>query len=352
VRTETPGPDLPSDPQSNPSFDFAEEHPTESRAEDAEADRPQVPRTFFRMGSPKWWEEGVDREAPDYGALEKAGRAVLHRRRALFNEVRREGREVMRLLTQAAERSVALTLQDLLALAGGLLAVLTNSPLARRARRLNRGVAKLLEAFVEKRFEKAGVVVSAQTLFERLLGVAGEGLPPLSQRKKQSRPPSSPTGPAPRPEAAGSAGLLPAPPAENDRRPDLPEKWEDFVRLVRRAFCAPHPQPEDEVVRDLINDLAGCLWDRLHTFDVVLHCETERLNRALDQMGHSLPDEGCNHVRKRCWSLEAELKDTLCSAETMISFCAQVLPSQLGTLMLRRYGPDPEIEGFCTRFGL
>jgi hypothetical protein len=325
AKTGIPGQYIPRDPQAEP--------------EDKQTDVSQAPRTFFRMGSPKWGEEGVDQEAPDYGALEKAGRALVHRQRALFNEVRREGREVMRLLTQAAERTVTPTLQDILALAGSLVAVLVNPRLARRAQRLNRRVAKLLKAFVEKRFEKAGVVVSAETLFERLMAGAGSGLPPLSQRKKQSRPPSSRTRPTPQPQAANTA--------EPDPGLDLPEEGEEFASLVRRAFCAPQPESADEAVRDLIDDLAGCLWDRLHTFDVVLQCEMERLNRALDQMGCTLPDEGRNHVRKRCWSIEAELRDTLCSAQTIISFCTKVLPPRLRILMLRRYGPDPEIDRFC-----
>jgi hypothetical protein len=47
--------------------------------EEDEADRPRVPRHFFRVGSPKWVEQGVDRGAPDSGALEKARRSLLHR---------------------------------------------------------------------------------------------------------------------------------------------------------------------------------------------------------------------------------------------------------------------------------
>jgi hypothetical protein len=43
-----------------------------------------------------------------------------------------------------------------------------------------------------------------------------------------------------------------------------------FLRLVRRAFCAPHPNPENEAVRNLIEDLAQGLWDRLHAFEVVV----------------------------------------------------------------------------------
>ena len=351
-KTGIPG---PNDPQSDlpfdlAPFDFAQGRRAESRrqgrrvesmCEEDEADRPKVPRTFFRIGSPKWYEEGIDREAPDYGALEKAGRALLHRQRALPNEVRREGRQVMLLLTQAAARTVAPTLQDIVALAGGLMAVLGNSRLARRAQRLNRRVAKLLEAFVEKRFEKAGVVVSAETLFQRLMAGAVAGLPPRAQRPSRPRPP-----------AARAHRSQPAEAAQ-DQGPELPENKEELFRLVRRAFCAPHPEPEEEAVRHLVDDLAGCLWDRLHTFDVVLKCETERLNQALDEMSHTLPDEGRNHVRQRCWSIEAQLNETLCSAETMLLFCAQTLPPRLGTLMDLRYGPDPEIDQFCSaRFEL
>jgi hypothetical protein len=94
--------------------------------------------------------------------------------------------------------------------------------------------------------------------------------------------------------------------------------------------------------------LAGCLWDRLHNFDAVLTCESEKLNRALDEMGHTLPDEGRNHLRERCRSIEAEFEETLGHAETMLMFCARTLPPQLGTVMRGRYGPHPEIDQFCS----
>jgi hypothetical protein len=71
-KPKTAIPALDPDPPSDPPFDSAQEGRAESsREEDQEAGRPQAPRTFFRIGSPKWLEEGVDREAPDYGALEK-----------------------------------------------------------------------------------------------------------------------------------------------------------------------------------------------------------------------------------------------------------------------------------------
>jgi hypothetical protein len=94
--------------------------------------------------------------------------------------------------------------------------------------------------------------------------------------------------------------------------------------------------------------LAGCLWNCLHNFDAVLTCESEQLNRALDKMGHTLPDEGRNHVRERCRSIEAEFEETLGHAETMLMFCARTRPPQLGTVMRARYGPHPEIDQCCS----
>jgi hypothetical protein len=343
-KTGMPGLYFPRDPQSDLPVDFAQGPRVESRGGDDEADLPQAPRTIFRFGSPKWCEQGLDREAPDYGAQEKAGRALLHRQRSLSNEVRREGREVMRLLTRAAERTVAPTLQDILALAEGLMAVLGNSCLVRRAQQLNRRVVKLLEAFVEKRYERAGVVLFTETLFKRAMAPVA-GLPPLPLRGRRPRPQSTPALPNPQ--------WQPAEAAEPDQGPNLPEDGEEFVRLVRRAFCAPHPEPENEAIRDLIDDLGACLWDRLRMFDDEVKYESARLNQELDRMGDTPPDEGRNHVRRRCWSIEAQLNETLCRAETMLLFCAQTLPPRLGALMGLRYGPDPEIDQFCSaRFEL
>ena len=51
-------------------------------------------------------------------------------------------------------------------------------------------------------------------------------------------------------------------------------------------------------------------------------------------------------MRQRCWSIEAELKETVQTAERMIGSCTEVLPPRLRALMRRCYGPDPEIERF------
>ena len=71
--------------------------------------------------------QGVDREAADYPALEKTGRAILLRSRAIHNAVRREGRQVMRVLTEATARVAAPSLLDLLTLARKLVLALATS---------------------------------------------------------------------------------------------------------------------------------------------------------------------------------------------------------------------------------
>ena len=343
AKTGIPGLDFPRDPQSDPRFDFAQGQPAESRGEAGEDDRPQVSRTFFRFGSPKWCEDGVDREAPDYGALEKAGRALLHRQRALVNEVRREGREVMRLLTQAAARTAVPTLQDILALACGLMTVLTKSRLLGRAKQLNQRVEKLLEAFLEKRYERAGVVVSPTALLERMLADAES--PPLHRRQKRARP-----GAAKREHRAQRT--KPAKRRLSDAGPDLPDNQPEFDLLVRRAFCAPHPEPEKDPLCHLIDELSDRLWSRLHTFQVELKYETERLAQMLDQMDDILPHEGCRTLLERLWMIEGGLKEAMRGAEPMMEFCLQDIARRLGTLIRLRYGSDPEIDRFGRRFGL
>jgi hypothetical protein len=335
-KTGSPGQVVPRDPPANP--------------EEEESGVSEVRRVFFRYGSPKWVEEGVDREAADYGALEKAGRALLYRQRALLNEARREGREVMRLLTQAAERTIAPTLQDILTLASSLMTLLGKSRLLGRTQRLNRRVKKLLEAFVEKRYERSGrLLVTAEACCERLMAEAdekpshrlrdpecgaGTGWPGLRLIPKSRRD-----------GAQGSSQHFQGGWADQD--PDLPEVQEEFVCLVRRAFCAPHPEPEEEEVRDLVDELAGCLWNRLHTFDLVVKGEKEQLNQRLDQMADTVAT-GPKSLRERFWSIEAELEKTVLSVETMLQLCGETLPQPLGTLMYRRYGPHPKIDRFCS----
>jgi hypothetical protein len=305
----------------------------QSEGEEEETEPPQEPLKFFKIGYPKWYEEGADREAADYPALEKAGRALLHRQRTLLGEAQREARQVMRLLTQAAARTVNPTLQDLLALACGLMAVLGKSVLLARAKGLNQRVKNRLEAFVEKRYERmGGLLLPPEALCERLLAKREQGAPLMPQRQRRP-PPASPTRPK-----------QPPPAAQPDLSLDLPVDYQEFARLVRRAFCAPHPDAEDETVRHLLAELAEHLWDRLHAFEKELQFETERFNQVRDETYAAVP-KGVNAALREGWcSIESQLKETVRLTARMFSFCAQVLLQRLETLMVRRYGRHPEIK--------
>jgi hypothetical protein len=308
----------------------------QSEREEEETKPPQEPLKFFKIGYPKWYEEGADREAADYPALEKAGRALLHRQRTLLGEAQREARQVMRLLTQAAARTVNPTLQDLLALACGLMAVLGKSVLLSRAKGLNQRVKNRLEAFVEKRYERmGGLLLPPEALCEQLLAKREQGARLLTQRQRRRPPPGSPTRPK-----------QPPPAAQPDLGLDLPVDYQEFARLVRRAFCAPGPEAEDETVRHLLAELAKHLWDRLHAFEQELKFETERFNQVRDETYEAIP-KGVDAALREGWcSIESQLKETVRLTARMFSFCAQALLQRLGKLMVRRYGRHPQIQRF------
>ena len=330
---KTPAPPPTSEPElSSPT-------PLSSDPEDDGAYVPRVKQRYWVLGWPDD-QEGVDREAADYGALEKAGRALLRRRRALLREVRREGREVMRLLTQAAARTVAPTLQDILALASGLMAVLWSSRPLDRAKRLNQQVGRLLQAFVEKRYERAGGVgLTPEAEVLRVLAQDPQGLPPLRQRKKRARRVAhAGAKPERRPKRAHRE--------PSDPGPDLPENPREFGLLVRRAFCAPHPEPEDKAVAYLIDTLSERLWDRLHSLERGLKHETETLHQLLDQLGKERPRANRQAMQERFWWIEAELKEAIHQARPVMKFCGRNFAQQVQILVLRRYGSDPEIERF------
>ncbi|HWT82718.1 MAG TPA: hypothetical protein VN648_28385, partial [Candidatus Methylomirabilis sp.] len=282
-QSEEPCPSPPGTAPDSQRADAASQADPKSNPAEPEDDDPIVPESdgvrrkkFWVIGWPHG-RPGVNRQAADYGALEKAARALLHRRRALLHEVRREGRQVMRLLTQAAERTVAPTLRDILALACGLMTVLVHSRPLGRGKRLNERVTNILEAFVEKRYGKTGPVVSWMAVLEWMRGNAPGSRPPRPQRQPRARP---------KPEAPPAA----AEPTARKKRPrpdptaaalDLPQTLEQFQGLVRRAFCAPSAEPEDEAVRAMLDDLAHSLWTRLHLFEAGLEYERQELDEAL-----------------------------------------------------------------------
>jgi hypothetical protein len=142
-------------------------------------------------------------------------------------------------------------------------------------------------------------------------------------------------------------GAKPAKRRPSDAGPDLPANQPEFDLLVRRAFCAPHPEPEKDPLCHLIAELSDRLWSRLHTFQVELKYETEKLGQTMEQMDDILPHKGCRTLMERLWTIEGGLKAAVRGAQPMMEFCLQDIRRRLGTVMRLRHGSAPEIEGFC-----
>ncbi len=238
----------------------------------------------------------------------------------------------MRLLTQAAERTVAATLDDILSLACSLIAVLAKPRLPGRAKRLNQRIEKLLEAFVEKRYRKAGTVVSLMTEMQRMLAYIRGSPPPDpaagGTRTRAKAKPKKDAGTDSRKRKKPD----PAPPG-----PDLPDTFEEFQGFVRRAFCAPSAEPENDAVGRLLDDVARSLWRRLLLFQVKVEYETQQVDAALDEMGDTLP-ENDRDSQERCWEIENVLEDS--DGEERLRRDVQDVRQCLGILLRVRWGID------------
>ena len=62
-------------------------------------------------------------------------------------------------------------------------------------------------------------------------------------------------------------------------------------------------------------------------------------------MGDTLP-ENDRDLQDRCWTIENILSEDP-GAERELTTCLLEIRQDLGTLMIERYGPDPEIDRFC-----
>ncbi len=72
--------------------------------------------------------------------------------------------------------------------------------------------------------------------------------------------------------------------------------------------------------------------------------ETQQLDEALEEMGHTLPAND-RDLQERCWRIENVLEDP--DGEERLQRDVQDVRQCLGILLRVRYGPDPEIDRFC-----
>jgi hypothetical protein len=201
-------------------------------------------------------------------------------------------------------------------------------------------VGRLLQAFVEKRYARAGGVgLTPEAEVLRVLAEDPQGFPPLPPRKKRARRVACARA---KPERRRER----APRDPCDRGPDLPENPREFGLLVRRAFCAPHPEPEDKTVAYLIDTLSERLWDRLHSLERGLKHERETLHQLLDELGEERPRANRRAMQERFWWIEAELKQALHQSRPVMKCSGRNFAQQVQILLRRRHGSDPEIERF------
>ncbi len=257
----------------------------------------------------------------------------------------------MRLLTDAAARTVAPTLHEILSLACNLMTVLVNSRILGRLKRLNQGIDKLIEALLEKRYgEPTGEIYSPMAQVRRtrefLRQMEAEEIARGERPERQPGARPAPQTPEEKDAAAGSqAGSKPPQPEPLPATgPDLPESLEDFRALFRRALCAPSAEPENEAVGALIDSLALSLWDHLHLFQYEMEGQGQKLDQVLNEMAETLPGNSRDSVRRRC-RIAAVLNAAV--GEELLTAYAQSFRRRLGRLMEKRYGPDPEIDRFC-----
>ena len=247
-------------------------------------------------------------EAPGSEELREVAERVWQRRRFYPRRARSEGRKVMRLLTAAAQSPAPATAEEALQLLHQLLEIFLQSKAGGQAERLNAKIKRLLLEMLEERYgvevfpggfplaasmratETALKWMRAEEKAEREAeraarraargdeSPAGQKAAGEGEEKKEeaaAEPPPEAAEVLPPPEAAGAAppqgssapsqGAQPIPPG---RVPELPQKFEDFLKIFSQAFPPPLPQrgTATEGGRVLLHSLAWAVWERLHIY--------------------------------------------------------------------------------------
>ncbi len=306
------------------------------------------------------------------------GQKILRRWHSIRLGVGRERRQVMWLLTGAAARVAPASVEQLVGLAGALMAVLQEADgLLLRWYTWWWRIRQLLEKVQEERY---GNMPGLLGLLAASLGYSPEESCGRRRRGPRKRRPSRPrAGEESQPEisspefessggcasfsnqqpqcfpeqetlrAPGQAHEAPAqtpasaaPPRRALRvkleGPDLPRRFEDFQALVDRAFCAPGPAPAKGELRRRLDQVAHALWQRLHLFDQMRAKEKRELGQELEAMGEGVPEyaDDVEERRERIGRvLDAEATEE--QAKKLYLECQR----RLGQLLNLRFGFGP-----------
>jgi len=142
---------------------------------------------------------------------------------------------------------------------------------------------------------------------------------------------------------SGTAAASPHP-ASAPAVPDLPPKLEQFQALVRLAFAALRPNPEDEAPAAMLDTFAANLWARLRVFEAVVELEEERFDAAMEGVGEEPPRDG-QDIMDRCYYIAMQLAEDR-DLEGMLKGYLRTIHSNAGVFLRERYGPSPEFDRF------
>ena len=237
---------------------------------------------------------------------------VWQRRRFYPRRARSEGRKVMRLLTAAAQSPAPDTAEEAFHLLRQLLQIFLQSKAVEQAERLNAKIGRLLQEMLEARygpevfvsgFSVAKLVGEIEANLKRILAKEKAERPERRRARDKEHPARQAPGDEgeegneetvvePPPEAAGAApqGVAPSQARQSippGRVPELPQKFEDFLKIFSRAFPPPLPQrgTASEGDRVLLHSLAWAVWERLHIYERQVRQEEVSLRRVVDELG-------------------------------------------------------------------
>ena len=157
-------------------------------------------------------------------------------------------------------------------------------------------------------------------------------------------PPPEAAGAVP-PQGAGARSQAgrPIPPG---RVPELPQKFEDFLKIFSRAFRPPLPLRGTATEGDkvLLHSLAWAMWERLHVYERQVRQEAAGLRRALDDLGTQAV-ESYKDLRVRLRVIELAFKTEPTLGQVMARLEAEI---EFGIRAISewRYGSDLDQEVF------
>jgi len=262
---------------------------------------------------------GPESRAPDPGPsegaplLHRAAEQIWKRRQHFSRHARREARQVMRLLSAAAQSPSPHSEEEALKLFHRLLEIFIRSRAVPRAQCLNNLVKRALWEMLEARYG-SGVYVNGKsyTLLWQVLeqdyqwgleqeklrreerrAAAGQGQGSGEREQgtahetgnreqrvaqgPQSNPAAlaNPESPTPNPSEEKAPQSEPAAHRPN-QPPPLPPTFEEFLDLFYRAFAPPSPVRDLAQDRALIIQLAHSVWVRVHAYDRQVRQESEK----------------------------------------------------------------------------